>query len=99
METNAPVYYTQTAEVLKPYSLLAKDLVIISGKKAGIFYANIRDYVLVKMPVVVATIEQYAPGFVDNVKNYSAAGYETVVKYSTDYYQLSADYLKTKVFV
>lgn len=99
METNAPVYYAQTVEVLKPYSVLTKDLATITVKKAGVFYNNIRDYVVVKTPVVIATIEQYVPGLVDNVKNYSAAGYEKVVKYSSDYYQLSANYLKTKVFV
>lgn len=99
METNAPVYYTQTVEFLGPYAALTKDLAIITANKAGIFFSNIKDYVVVKTPVVLATIEQYVPGLVDNVKNYSAAGYETVVKYSSDYYQLSADYLKSKVFV
>lgn len=54
---------------------------------------------MAKAPVVVATIEQYVPGLVDNVKSYSTAGYEAVVKYSGDYYQFSADYLKTKVFM
>lgn len=84
---------------MKPYSLLTKDLIIITGKKAGIFYDNIKDYFVAKAPVVVATIEQYVPGLVDNVKSYSTAGYEAVVKYSGDYYQFSADYLKTKVFM
>lgn len=84
---------------MKPYSLLTKDLLIVTGKKAGIFFANIKDYVVAKTPVVIATIEQYVPGLLDNVKSYSASGYQAVVKYSSDYYQLSADYLKTKVFV
>lgn len=99
VETNAPIYYTQTAEVLTPYSQLSKDAIVVAVKKLGIFYGNIRDYVVEKTPVVVATIEQYAPGLVDNVQSYSVAGYEAVKKHSGDYYQLTADYLKTKVFV
>lgn len=99
VESNAPIYYTKTVEVVKPYSLLTKDLIIVAGKKAVVFYENIKDYAVAKTPVVVSTIEQYVPGLIDGVKTYSAAGYATVAKYSSDYYQLSADYLKTKVFV
>ncbi|CAH0590493.1 unnamed protein product [Chrysodeixis includens] len=99
LETNAPVYYTLTVDVCKPYAQLSKDFAIIAVKKAGILYDNTKEYVTEKTPVVVATIEQYAPGLIDNVQSYTATGLEAVKKYSNDYYQLTADYLKTKVFI
>lgn len=99
LETNAPIYYTQTVEVCKPYAVLSRDLAFIAAKKAGNLYWNAREYIVEKTPVVVATIEQYAPGLVDNVQSYTLYGIEVVKKYSNDYYQLTADYLKTKVFI
>ncbi|KAI5640139.1 hypothetical protein NE865_07396 [Phthorimaea operculella] len=99
LETNAPIYYTQTIEVAKPYGELTKDIFFLAVKKAGVLYGNTRDYIAAKTPVVVGTIEEYAPGLVDKVTGYAAAGYEFVRKYSTEYYTLTADYFKTKVFV
>ncbi|XP_023933936.2 transmembrane protein 214 [Bicyclus anynana] len=99
LETNAPIYYAQTVEVVTPYALLSKDALIIASKKLGILYGNMKDYVAEKTPVVLATIEQYAPGMIDTVQGYATSGFVTVRKYSNDYYQLTADYLKTKVFV
>lgn len=99
LETNAPVYYAQTIDVCKPYSQLSKDLITIALKKAAVLYGNVQEYVSEKTPVVVATIEQYVPGLVDNVQNYTSTGYAAVKKYTINYYQLTADYLATKVFV
>ncbi|XP_053615013.1 transmembrane protein 214 [Plodia interpunctella] len=99
VETNAPIYYAQTLEVSKPYIELSKDSIIFAYKKSLILYGNAKDYVIEKTPVVLATIEHYAPGLVDNVKGYASSGYEVVKKYSNDYYQFTSDYLKTKVFV
>lgn len=99
LENNAPVYYTQTVEICKPYLQLSRDFAFIAAKKASVLYTNTKDYVAEKTPVVVATIELYAPGLVDNVQSYTASGVETVKKYSNDYYQLTAEYLKTKVFM
>ncbi|CAH0724228.1 unnamed protein product, partial [Brenthis ino] len=99
METNAPIYYTTTVETLKPYGQLSKELATVVVKKMGGIYGNLREYVVDKTPVVVATIDQYAPGVLDSVQNYAANGYSVVKKYSNEYYQITADYLSTKVFV
>lgn len=99
LETNAPVYYTQTVETCTPYVLLSKEFAFLALKKVGVLYSNTKDYVADKTPVVVATIDQYAPGLVDNVQSYASTGFQTIKKYSNDYYQLTAEYLKTKVFV
>lgn len=99
LETNAPAYYDQTIETCKPYGQLSKDVFLVTVKKLCLLYCNIHEYITEKGPVVVATIDQYAPGLVDNVQGYATSGYTTVRKFSTDYYQLTADYLKTKVFV
>lgn len=99
LETNAPIYYTQTVEICKPYAVLSKDIAFIAAKKAGTLYSNAREYVVEKTPVVLATIEQYAPGLVDNVQSYTASGFGVVKKYSNDYYQLTTEYLTTKVFM
>lgn len=99
LETNAPVYYTQTVETCTPYVLLSREFAYLALKKVGVLYSNTKDYVADKTPVVVATIDQYAPGLVDNVQSYASTGFQTIKKYSNDYYQLTAEYLKTKVFV
>ncbi|KAF9416213.1 hypothetical protein HW555_006372 [Spodoptera exigua] len=99
LETNAPVYYTQTVETCTPYVLLSREFAYVALKKIGVLYTNTKDYVADKTPVVVATIDQYAPGLVDNVQSYASTGFQTIKKYSNDYYQLTAEYLKTKVFV
>ncbi|XP_059057940.1 transmembrane protein 214 [Achroia grisella] len=99
LETNAPIYYTQTVEVCKPYVQLSKELIVVGVKKTGVLYENVKVYVIEKTPVVVETIEQYAPGLVDKVQGYASNGYEAVKKFSSDYYQLTAEYLQTKVFV
>lgn len=99
LETNAPIYYTNTIEFCKPYGQLSKDAFLIALKKASVLYENVKDYVVEKTPVVVSTIESYAPGLIDNVQSYTSAGIAAVKKYSYDYYSLTADYLKTKVFV
>ncbi|XP_068620080.1 transmembrane protein 214 [Battus philenor] len=99
LETNTPIYYTQTIEVCKPYMQLSKDLFTVLIKNTGVLYDNMREYVGEKTPVVVATIEQYAPGLIENVQLYTSSGFAAVKKYSSDYYTLTADYLKTRVFV
>ncbi|CAG9564224.1 unnamed protein product [Danaus chrysippus] len=99
MESNAPVYYAQTVEACKPYAQLSKDAVTVAVKKLGILYMNMKEYVVDKTPVVVATIEQYAPGVVETVQSYTVNGIAAVKKYSNDYYQMTVDYLSTKVFV
>lgn len=99
LETNAPIYYTLTVETCTPYVLLSRELVYLASKKVGVLYLNTVDYVAEKTPVVLATIEQYAPGLVDNVQSYTASGFEAVKKHSNDYYKLTTEYLTTKVFV
>lgn len=99
LETNAPVYYAQTVEICRPYTQLSKDAFFIALKKAGILYGNVQDYVVEKTPVVIKTIEEYAPGLVDNVQSYASTAWSGLKKYSSDYYQITTDYLVTKVFV
>lgn len=99
LETNVPIYYATTVETCAPYAQLSKELAIVAGKKMGAFYGNMKNYVVEKTPVVVATIDQYAPGVVDTVESYVVSGYTTIRKYSNDYYQVTLEFFKTKVFV
>lgn len=99
LETNAPIYYSQAAEVSKPYFELARDLVIVGGKGAKNFYYNIKEYVVEKAPVVHSTIEEYAPGLTDNVANAASKSWETVSKFGVNCYSYTSELLKEKVFV
>lgn len=99
LETNAPIYYVQTVEFVKPYAQLSKDVFILSSKKVGILYGNVKEYVVEKIPVVLATVEEYVPGAIDTVSKHSSNAYSTVKTYTVQFYELSADYLQTKVFV
>lgn len=99
LETNVPIYYATTVDTCAPYAQLSKELAIVAGKKMGAFYGNMKNYVVEKTPVVVATIDQYAPGVVDTVESYVVSGYTTIRKYSNDYYQVTLEFFKTKVFV
>ncbi|KAH9631853.1 hypothetical protein HF086_014325 [Spodoptera exigua] len=80
LETNAPVYYTQTVETCTPYVLLSREFAYVALKKIGVLYTNTKDYVADKTPVVVATIDQYAPGLVDNLQSYASTGFQTIKK-------------------
>lgn len=71
----------------------------IALNKAGILYGNVQEYISGKMPVVVATIEQYAPGLLDNIQSYVSTAWATIKTYSTEYYKYTVNYLSTKVFV
>lgn len=99
LETNTPIYYTKTVEFTKPYAELARDVFIVGAKKTGALYENVKEYIALKTPVVVSTIDQYAPGFIENVQGYTASGWAFVKKHSCEYYHISTEYLKTKVFV
>ncbi|XP_045521969.1 transmembrane protein 214 [Pieris brassicae] len=99
LETNIPIYYTQAVEFSKPYSQLSKDLFTIGVKKTGILYGNMKEYVIEKTPVVIATIDQYIPGTVETIQTYFVSGVDTIKIYSNEYYQVVAKYLTTKVFV
>ncbi|CAH2089269.1 unnamed protein product [Euphydryas editha] len=99
LESNVPIYYATTVETCKPYAQLSKEVFIVAVNKMGVLYGNMKDYVVEKTPVVVATIEQYAPGVIDTVQSYVVSGYTTFRKYSNDYYQATLEYLSTKVFV
>ncbi|XP_045501564.1 transmembrane protein 214 isoform X1 [Colias croceus] len=99
LETNVPIYYGQVVEFSKPYSQLSKDLFTIAVKKTGVLYVNIKDYVAEKTPIVIATIDQYAPGVIETIQVNTANGFSAVKKYSNDYYQAAGEYLSTKVFV
>lgn len=99
LETNTPVYYVKTVEACKPYLQLSKDVFIMTMKKACVLYENMREYVTEKTPVVVAAIDQYTPGLIDNIHACTLNGFVTIKKYFNDYYFLTAEYFKTKVFV
>lgn len=99
LETNVPIYYTQSIEFSKPYSQLSKDLFTIAVKKSGVLYGNIKDYVIEKTPVVIETIDQYVPGAVETIQSYCQSGMDTLKKYSNEFYQGVAKYLTTKIFV
>lgn len=99
VETNAPIYYSQALEACKPYSQLSKDALIVAKKQICSWYTNLNSFFKEKRPVILATIEQYAPGLIDKINDFTMSCYETVVKYSSEYYRNALDYLGTNVFM
>ncbi|XP_012252880.2 transmembrane protein 214-A [Athalia rosae] len=82
LEASAPEYYKAVVDFSTPYIKLAGDLCLI-GKNASLkFYYNFIAYAHQKGPVVVATINHYAPGLLDNIQKQSVIAVEAIKSYS-----------------
>lgn len=83
----------------KPYIELGADFVKVGARNAVVLYGNIKEYVIEQAPVVQATIDQYVPGLVDNVVDYTKVGWDAAWHYTTEGYVYVDGFLKKKVLV
>lgn len=97
--TNAPVYYNATSTVLAPYLEVTKDLgkIALNGGKNA--WGATLAYLDSKLPIVVAFIEQYAPGLPKTVSNVVSNGWTNLKNITIKTYKLAVEFFKTKVFV
>jgi len=84
-------YYMQVKEVAQPYGTLVCDM----GKLSLNVLDNARGFVSEKYPVVVASIENYAPGLIENTQSIFKDTFANTVYY----YQTSVNYLQKEVFI
>ncbi|XP_050295863.1 transmembrane protein 214 [Anthonomus grandis grandis] len=88
-------YYGQAKEFMKPYGALAGDLLQIGVN----IHDNAREafagFVDEKYPIVVASIDNYAPGLIDNTQ----VIFNDAFAKSIHYYQSGVNYLQKEVFV
>ncbi|XP_051174489.1 transmembrane protein 214-A [Leptopilina boulardi] len=106
IETRFPDYYKTTVEFTAPYVKLGNDVFIVSKNISIKFYDNAATYVTEKTPIVIATIEQYAPGMLSTIEKQSIKGLEFIKKSSTyvceqivDRSVMMVKWLETNVFV
>jgi len=106
LEASSPEYYKATVVFCKPYVKLSQD-VYLSTKNFSIkLYSNVANYVTTKTPVVIALIEQYAPGLLNNIQVNSIKALELIKTYSAFIAEQTIEnsvkatrWLKTNVFV
>lgn len=90
-QENGHVYYGHAKDFLLPYVELMHNLFIVA-KNA---YFELLEIIMLRVPVVVAIIESYAPGLVDKVVEVSHYIGNLIV----EYFGIVREYLVTKVFV
>lgn len=78
---------------------LTQDLAIIGVNHATKLYGNIKDYVVDNFPYVQAKIDEYIPGLVDSVAEYSIKSWDYTKELTTDCYAYVSEMLKEKVFM
>jgi len=88
-------YYLQAKEVAQPYGALAGDLLTVFINIVENARNALSGFVNEKYPVVVASIDNYAPGLIDNTQ---VIFKDTFAK-TIYYYQTSVSYLQKEVFV
>ncbi|KAJ8935396.1 hypothetical protein NQ314_012814 [Rhamnusium bicolor] len=91
IEDNFPGYHKAMVDFGAPYVQLFSDLV----KVVRTMFHNIKEIIVEKYPVVIQTVDAYAPGLIDQ-------SHKTVTNvYSTSilYYNRSVDYLRKEVFI
>ncbi|KAK5649111.1 hypothetical protein RI129_004003 [Pyrocoelia pectoralis] len=91
MDEQVPGYYDTVSEHVAPYGKLAREFSVICGN----LFRNFRELVIKKYPDVLASIEEYAPGLVEQ----SQEAFRNAWSTSVFYVYRSVDYLKTEVFV
>ncbi|KAF5280404.1 hypothetical protein FQR65_LT03213 [Abscondita terminalis] len=91
IDEQIPGYYETVSEYIGPYKKLARELSIVFYN----IFDNIRQVAVQKYPVVLASIEEYAPGLIEQSQNAVNVAWST----SIFYFNSSVDYLKTEVFV
>lgn len=91
IEEYAPGYIDATGEVLHPYVELVRDLGVVSYNVGERMTHKVAE----KVPVVIASIEKYAPGLLDQI----GETWKLVSSSSLDYWNKSYKYITTEIFV
>lgn len=86
-----PGYYEKSSEFLQPYLQVTKECGLVLSN----VFVNLKDVAVEKYPAVVASIESYAPGLLEQSQKAVYNAWSTSVLY----FNRSVDYLKTEVFV
>ncbi|ENN70243.1 hypothetical protein D910_05641 [Dendroctonus ponderosae] len=89
------VYYGKAKEVLSPYGALACDTLKVSSNVLQSSRNALADFVDTKYPLLVASIESYAPGLIDNTQVIFTDAFAKTI----NYYHISKNYLQNEVFV
>lgn len=96
LDVNIPKpYYTQVKEVTHPYVALVGDVGKYFINVHDTVRSNLRVYYIEKYPVVIASIDNYAPGLIENTQSL----FKDTFANSIYYYQTSVKYLQKEVFV
>ncbi|XP_029659643.1 transmembrane protein 214-A-like [Formica exsecta] len=106
IKDSSPEYYKAIVDLSTPYVKLAGDVYLIIRNISVRLYSNVATYVEKNIPIVVDTIEHYAPGIIEEFKSKSCQALEfvkvsfiligeKVIEYSTTTIQ----WLEKNVFV
>lgn len=72
---------------------------LLVTNQAKEMYSNMKDYAVEKWPIVHSTIDQYIPGLLGAVCEYSSTAWNATKNFTAYYYQVIMTYLTTKVFM
>ncbi|XP_072763950.1 transmembrane protein 214-A [Anoplolepis gracilipes] len=78
IQDSSPEYYKAIVDLSTPYIKLAGDLYLIIRNLLFKLYNNVASYVEKNIPIVFNTIEQYAPGVIEDIKSKSFQALEFV---------------------
>lgn len=96
LDVNVPKpYYTQFKEHAQPYGALASDIGKILINVHDNARASCKLFVDEKYPIVVDSIENYAPGLIENTQTMFKDTFANTIYY----YRTSVKYLQKEVFV
>ncbi|XP_014296425.1 transmembrane protein 214-A [Microplitis demolitor] len=84
LEASFPDYYKTASTYGQQYAKLAGDFYIVGRNLAFKLYNNTAEFVDKKKPIVVDSIEQYFPGWLDTIQKFGAKQFELTKKYSAD---------------
>lgn len=88
-------YYSEVKKVAQPYGALVSDIGKILANVLDDTRAAYRVFINEKYPAVVASIDNYAPGLIENTQLIFKDTFANTVYY----YQTSVKYLQKEVFV
>jgi len=78
IKDSSPEYYKAVVDLCTPYIKLAGDLYLIARNVSVKLYSNTAAYVERNIPIILDTIEHYAPGIIEQIKSRSLQGVEFV---------------------